>query len=547
MEFNYRYSGSSHVKNDASTSSLSFVPDTLREPTFFCGHLNKHIPFREAISALHAVVVSDLRFKPKDKTEYKAWAKKQEGIWMAEMLADAKGIGEQVERLRSELKNIRQQKSKVMAPFYKAQKTYFNHIYKKAYDFWFVLDPVITVHPDEIFFECFSQDESCYGRLDCNYNVFTGIDTVSYGTTNIDYSASLYNEFQKIRDYKDTKFEIDPSGFTVKTTQEEVYKEVKIDLPDSWVRGFLQVSSAMTLPAKQFELHPMDLHNFCFILQRFKEKESPRSMRYLLEPDKPIRVIFEPWNLEVKCPRSIYKADTPAEIRVWGRRRLLILMRLLPLAKRFQVSLLGSGMPSFYVADLGDMRFTLGLSGWTDNDWAGAANFDLMLPRKDVDAITLQKIYVAFKKAYACHVDTLVRQLQLEKSSVQSALISFVQAGRAIYDLEKKIFRVRELTQGELPVDTLRFSSERERMASSFLDQKTVTLFPLEENKQSLILSGTVKDKRKKHTLKIVMDSDGGILEANCECNYFRQNKLYKGPCEHIMALRIAFMQKQRV
>jgi len=41
-------------------------------------------------------------------------------------------------------------------------------------------------------------------------------------------------------------------------------------------------------------------------------------------------------------------------------------------------------MPSFYLADLGDMTFTLGLSGWTTNDWSSAGNFDLLAPRAAV-------------------------------------------------------------------------------------------------------------------------------------------------------------------
>ena len=36
---------------------------------------------------------------------------------------------------------------------------------------WILLDPAITVHPDELFFECFSRDESSYGKLSCSYNV----------------------------------------------------------------------------------------------------------------------------------------------------------------------------------------------------------------------------------------------------------------------------------------------------------------------------------------------------------------------------------------
>ena len=55
----------------------------------------------------------------------------------------------------------------------------------------------------------------------------------SEGTTNIDYSDALYKEFQKLRDYRTTSLHVDPGGFTVQTENEDDFREVKIDLPDS--------------------------------------------------------------------------------------------------------------------------------------------------------------------------------------------------------------------------------------------------------------------------------------------------------------------------
>jgi hypothetical protein len=78
VEFEYRYLGSSAVDSSAKSTNMSFAPDTKREPTYFRGELHQNLEFREAISALNAVVVSDLRYKPKDKTAYKAWLAQQE-------------------------------------------------------------------------------------------------------------------------------------------------------------------------------------------------------------------------------------------------------------------------------------------------------------------------------------------------------------------------------------------------------------------------------------------------------------------------------------
>ena len=304
MFFDYAYRGSSAVESSASATTMNFVPDATREPTYFSGELRQKIEFREAISALHDIVVSDLRFKPKDKTAYKEWAAEREQIDWQEVAAQRAETAARIKTLQNELNDLYSRRSTRWNPFYDARAKYFQYIYKKQRDLWFLLDPVITVHPDEVFFECFSEDESSYGRLGANYEVFENVREFACGTTNIDYSAALYDEFQKIRTYKQTKFEIDPSGFELTTTNEAAFKEVKIDLPDSWVRGFLQVSSAMTLPTIKFDLHPLDVHNICFVLRRKKERESPRSMRYILKPNEPVKIIFEPWNIEILCARS---------------------------------------------------------------------------------------------------------------------------------------------------------------------------------------------------------------------------------------------------
>jgi hypothetical protein len=544
MIFNYKYANGTTLASNANSTDMRFAPDALRQPTYFVGTLAKSLLFREAMSALHHVVVSDMRFQPKDKSEYKAWAAQNELAVLAELTAGKKDIEAQMKVLRDEMSEISKEKDKVLSPYYKARKKYYDYLYQKDRDAWFVLDPVITVHPDEVFFECFSQDESTYGRLGCNYEVFKHINEFECGTTNIDYSATLYNEFQKIREYKDTSFMIDPSGFDIKTTTEDAYTEVKIDLPDTWVRGFLQVSSAMTLPAYTFDLHPMDVHNILHILKRQKEIIGPRSLRFRLKPGQPVSILVEPFGILINCPRSIYNGDTEGEVRLWGRRRLLILERLLPITKRFTVHLMGTGLPSFFVADLGHMTFTLGLSGWTSNDWSRAGNFDLMAPRVDVDNPTKQLIFNSLKQNWFETSDNLAQRLGLQKKIVEGALSAYTQAGRVVYDLNKKVYRVRELSREPLPMDKLRFDNPREARASELIKQNNVTLNSETLADGSIKLAGIVKDSGRKITPEMVIDTDERMRQTKCSCHFFIQNKMRMGPCEHLLALKMAHAQR---
>lgn len=546
MEFGYAYMGDTVVDSGPASTQMSFAPDTHRDPTFFKGELGKGLAFREAISALHDVVISDLRWHPKDRTAYLAWLAQQEEIDWVQVAGQRADVAAQVEEVRAELEELRATSRQRMQPFNKAKQRYFDYIYKRDYDAWIVLDPVITVHPDEVFFECFSRDESSYGRLGTSFDVYKNVGEFSCGTTNVDYSSALYDEFQKIRSYKKTMLEVDPSGFEVKTTDEAAYKEVKIDLPDSWVRGFLQVSSAMSLPTISFDLHPMDVHNICFQLRRRKEILGPRSMRYILNPGKPVQIVFDPWNITLECPRSIYTGEDQNEIRVWGRRRIHILERLIPVASRFTVHLLGTGMPSFYVADLGEMTFTLGLSGWTANDWSNSGNFDLMAPRADVDNDTKLRVFNGLKENWFEDPDALAKRLGLDRSVVLGALSAYTQAGRAIWDLDKKVYRVRELSREPLPMDQLRFSNDREEAASRFVESKAVKLGRKDAGSSGRVqLTGRVKDKQRDYTPQLTIDTDERIVGGECTCNFYQQNRLRKGPCEHMLALRMQFERQK--
>jgi len=524
---------------------MDFSPDTHRDPTFFVGNLNKSIPFREAISALHDVVVSDLRYKPRDREEYFRWLATHEQQMLSEFMAQEKKLSEEIGGIRKNLSALYGQREKILKPYYVAEQKYFNYLYKYDYDAWFVLDPVITINPDELFFECFSQDESSYGRLSCNFEVFKNINEFACGTTNIDYSADLYLEFQKIRNYKTTEFKIDPAGFEVATDTGDSFIESKIDLPESWVRGFLQVSSAMTMPMRTIKLHPMDMHNICFLLRRKKEKVGPRSLRFILKPGEQVKIIFEPWNTELICKRSVYLGDVEDEIRLWGRRRLHILERLIPIVDHFEIHLLGSGLPSFFVAHMPDMTFTLGLSGWTANDWSRLGNFDLMAPRSEVDDATKQTVFNALKQTWFESADSLSQRLNIDREQVLAALQIVTQAGRVIFDIKNQVYRIRELSQEPLPMDVLRFSNEREEKANRFVQAKLVSSVTIEARQDSVTLTGVVLDNAKKYKVSIIIDNDQCLSAGECHCHFYIKNKLYKGPCEHMLALRIDFNRKK--
>ena len=70
----FKYKGKSTVEGDG----VSFMPDLLRQPTYFRGSIGQKLLFREAISALHKVVTNDQRYVPRNKDGYLEWRRQQD-------------------------------------------------------------------------------------------------------------------------------------------------------------------------------------------------------------------------------------------------------------------------------------------------------------------------------------------------------------------------------------------------------------------------------------------------------------------------------------
>lgn len=542
MIFEYQYRGFSQARTTPRTTALTFVPDGGRPPMGFHGLLRDKLPFREAICALHEVVTGDLRWQPKERGDYREWAAAQEEVWLAEFIAAAADHKGRLAAARQELEDLRVRKGEIMRPFYEARQRYFDYLRKWNPAMWFIFDPVITVHPDQVFFECFSRDESSYGRLSCAHEVFDRVGDYRCGTTNIDYSAPLYDEFRKIRDYRETALTIDPTGFEIQSGPDPAHREVKIDVPDSWVRGFLQVSSALTIDGVEVELDPMDFHAICFHLKRRKEKRGPRSLRFRLHPGEPPVIVFDPWGDEVVCRRSFHHAAEKTEIRLWGRRRLLVLEKMIPLARRVKVRLLGYGMPSFWQVEMGAMTFTLGLSGWTANDWSREGQFDLLAPRSAVTTEAVARVLAALNRKWFATGTALAAELDLPQAEVLGALVAGTQAGLVVKDPGGDLWRARALSREPLPLETLRFSNEREARARQLLRRGPIEV-AVEPHARGRRLSGGVTDGGTRYLAEAFIDEDERLFSAGCNCNFFQQNRLRRGPCEHILALRMAQAQ----
>src|SRR6185503_17565137 len=143
----------SSVSPDPQGLAISLAPNLRRDRVSFSGTLTQPVRFREAISALHDIVISDLRYKPRDKSAYEAYKTQQRARENQIRSSIAREV--RTELLERELEpmpaGLPQKFEKCRSRYWKARDRYSNYLYAHDPELWRLLmpcDPVITVAPD---------------------------------------------------------------------------------------------------------------------------------------------------------------------------------------------------------------------------------------------------------------------------------------------------------------------------------------------------------------------------------------------------------------
>ncbi|MCB9636712.1 MAG: SWIM zinc finger family protein [Sandaracinus sp.] len=515
--FAFRYPRASAVVGAEGKTVVDLVGNGARGAVKAGGRAHDPLALRESLSALYEIVRSDFRYVPKDRTAYLAY-----------------------QRLR---------KQSVGMDLVAAQQAYYGWIARNDPNAWMILDPIVSVHPDELLFEVFSKDEGCYAKLGVKWSAFELEGEPVHGTTNVDFTQALHDGVQKMRSYRETRFAIGGDAVSVEVEGAAPVIEKKIQVPDSWVRGFLQVQSAATLPATRFSLAPVDLYNVLRHLRLNADpKKGGRALRFELVPGETPKVVLEPWGEVLEGGAEVYRGKTPQVIRVWGRRRLSLLRRMLPFVERVDVHLLGTGLPSFFVLQAGPIALTLGLSGFTTSNWAQAVSFDLLLPRTHEDGkkeVPVAAVIDFLKERFVATEKEIAKAVGASASLVSEALQRGCQEGKLMYDLEAEVYRYRPLSDAPLELERFTYRNLRERRAYDLLAVKGAVKIDRENRifGEGLELTAkvAVAAENREYRPQLMLDEEGRVRKAECTCAFFRKHQLKEGPCEHLVALRVAF------
>ncbi len=264
-----------------------------------------------------------------------------------------------------------------------------------------------------------------------------------------------------LRTSRETWFRVEAGGFEVRTVGAGGRFERKVELPDEWVRGFLQLQAAMALPGTRLTARAVDVLAAQRFLQYTRARVSPRALRYEFEPGQDAQLVLEPWEHVVRLKAAEHNYTQRRVIRTWGRRRLKLIAPLLPFADTVEIYLKGRALPSFYV-----VHCQGSLSRWdcpAGRPRAGPARGASICSR--ILAAKTRPCWTRPLRLLRDRVTSSVAQVAAElKQTPEMANRLWpgcAGKGWAIYDVERRHFRHRELF--EQPIDEARLYPPDER------------------------------------------------------------------------------------
>src|SRR5262249_31839940 len=225
----------------------------------------------------------------------------------------------------------------------------------------------------------------------------------------------LWGALGELRTSRLTTFRIGPEGFEVRTSTVGGRFEKKVNLPDSWVRGFLQVQAAMGMPGTRLTVKPIDLLAAVRFLRLSKAKVSPRGIRYEFDPGQVARLVLEPWEHVIVLEGADHNYTEHKTTRVWGRRRLELIEGLLPFAEGVDIYLKGRALPSFYAVKLPGMTFLLAVTGWSGTGFTSTGGFDLLTEAATANDNLLEPALALLRDRQHASIDEVAATLAIDK------------------------------------------------------------------------------------------------------------------------------------
>ena len=365
-----------------------------------------------------------------------------------------------------------------------------------------ILDPVVTSGGGMLRFEGFSSCCGVYSRVDLRPEAFD-VDLRGKGTTNVDFNDRMRTSLRRLSDRDDAAFQVGGRGVALVKGGEKII-ERKVKLPVRWIKGFCEVQAYQPRLVPRYELTPLEARD----LFRSLPKAKSRTGCFVAKTGRAYRM----------TPTA-----KPGAVRVEGADRVRVLEPLLASAKIVRIWYDEEAQTNAWEIESEVGRYFSLISPELNRGFSGEGQALERLAVGEWQA-ALSQVTDALQWQSQIDASQISQKSGMSEGAIEAALAVLGARGLAGYDTSTGRYFHRVLPFDIEKVDQLQ---PRLKNARELLDRVQIV------RQQGADVDAKVPGSDFDHFVRLRFEGN------KCTCRWHSRYQGQRGPCKHILAVRM--------
>ena len=374
-------------------------------------------------------------------------------------------------------------------------------------------DPILSAQGDRLRAECFSACNGVYARMDVFQSALDG--EILYGTTHVDIGADLRKSLFNVKQGDRLKFRIGDEGWKTvhsrKADNNNILTDVRIQrpvkMPDRWIRALGNCAMLHQNMEYKFHVEGMQAKAFIAMLPAATGKERSG------------------WITPTKVGVMLKLREEKNSVYISGLHRLSALRRIMSHvnAVYFYAPKNSEAGRMMIEVCMRGASITLSLTAKSYEGYSGeGALLDSLSDLKILEYA--DKIDNILNFESILDLDKISESTGIIKNDIKNAIELLAVSGKLGFDVQEKAFFHREL-----PDDPDRVLKDNPRLVGAKKLMEGI----------SHVEDDIWHVKSQDTTYRVIYPKDLGAQNAKCTCTWYLKHQNSRGPCKHILAVKL--------
>ena len=373
-------------------------------------------------------------------------------------------------------------------------------------------DPILSAQGDILRAECFSACNGVYARMDLFQSALDG--EILYGTTNVDIGSNLRKSLFNVKQGDRLKFRIGDDGWKALHSKNldgsvltDIHIQRPVKMPDRWVRALGNCAMLHQNMEYKFHIEGMQAKSFIAMLPAATGKERSG------------------WLTPTKTGVMLKPKEEKNSVYISGLHRLSALKRIMSNVNAVYFYAPNDGEPGQMMIEvcMTGANITLSLTAKSYEGYSGeGALLDSLSTPKILECA--DKIDNILNFESRLDIDKISKSIGIVKNDMNDAMELLAVSGKLGFDVRDRAFFHREL-----PDDPDRVLKDNPRLVGA---KKLVEDTEYIDDNIWHVKSGDT-------TYRVIFPTDENLENAKCTCTWYLKHQNSRGPCKHILAVKL--------